>query len=129
MLIIRIFLVAILFQNVLAMEEPLPDWLKVYQQNSTKNNLEGLNFPSESESDLSTVSELDEFINTEKSEEDQLREQIKKDFPSKLRLRDFIREMFKQKNMQRLFHFFKRFFKGNQVIMKCYTKWPTVCVG
>ncbi len=97
MLIIRIFLVAILFQNVLAMEEPLPDWLKVYQQNSTKNNLEGLNFPSESESELTTVSELDEFINTEKSEEDQLREQIKKDFPSKLRLRDFIREMFKQK--------------------------------
>ena len=78
MLIIRIFLVAILFQDVLAMEEPLPDWLKVYQQNSTKNNLEGLNFPSESESELATVSELDEFINTEKSEEEQLEVRIER---------------------------------------------------
>ena len=75
------------------MEEPLPDWLKVYQQNSTKKSSEEVYFPSESESDLATVSELDEFINTEKSEEDQLREQIRKDFPSKLRLRDFIREI------------------------------------
>lgn len=102
MLIIRIFLMTALFHNLPAMEEPLPDWLKVYQQNNFKPPMEKAESVSDIESEFKTFDSTSSDLDQLKSQEQELRERIKKDFPSKLRLRDHIRKMFKEKQYQEL---------------------------
>ena len=67
MLIIRIFLMTALFQNLPAMEEPLPDWLKVYQQNNFKPPVEKVESVSDIESEFNTLDSTSSDLDQEKS--------------------------------------------------------------
>ncbi len=60
MLIIRIFLLVAFTQKLFAMEEPLPDWLKVYQQNNIQSSVESSASSSDAyfDSQVNTIGEV-----------------------------------------------------------------------
>ncbi len=64
MLIIRIFLLVAFIQKLFAMEEPLPDWLKVYQQNNIQSSVESSASSSDAyfDSEVNTIGEVKELV-------------------------------------------------------------------